>query len=734
MVSKETETQELKKISSVSHHDPFIILGQHHLDPIKRHGIIIRTYQPYAEAVHLVETTTGKIYPMNPTDIQGFFKAEFPRRRNFFAYTYQIDYPGGYRDMIEDPYRFLPVISEYDLYLFNEGNHHYAYNFLGSHSMTVDGIGGVLFAVWAPSARSISVVGDFNRWDGRLHPMRIRGSSGIWELFIPNLGEGCLYKYEIHPQQGDPFLKSDPYGYYQEMRPKTASIVYEHRYHWQDADYIAHRDQSKSLNQPVTIYEVHPGSWRRVPDENNRPLSYRELADQIIPYMQDMGYTHLELMPILEHPLDDSWGYQVTGYYAATSRFGPPDDLKYLIDQCHQHQIGVILDWVPGHFPRDAMGLARFDGTHLYEHQDPREGEHPDWGTLIFNYGRNEVRSFLLSNAVFWMKEFHFDGLRMDAVASMLYRDYGKKAGEWIPNQFGGKENLEAISLIRKINEVIYSYFPNAMMIAEESTAFSGVSRPVYLGGLGFGYKWNMGWMHDTLLYFSKDPIHRQYHHNHITFSLLYAFSENYILVLSHDEVVHGKKSLLDKMPGDMWQKFANLRLYLSFMMTHPGKKLLFMGGELGQWKEWDFKTSLDWHLLEFTPHRKFKKFVQDLNHLYLQSPALWEDDNQPESFEWIDFRDTRNSVLSYIRRGKEPGTIMITVLNMTPVPREDYRIGVPVYAYYQECLNSDSGIYWGSNLGNNGGIQADGIAWQGQPFSLLLTLPPLSALILKPI
>lgn len=731
---KKTESQELAKISSVSHHDAFNILGQHYLDPIKKQGIIIRTYQPYAEKVHLIDIQKNKILPLKETDIRGFFQGEFPRRKSFFPYRYQLEYPGGFQETIDDPYRFLPVISEYDLYLFNEGNHHHAYRFLGSHVQTIDGIDGVLFAVWAPNSRTVSVIGDFNHWDGRLHPMRIRGSSGVWELFIPNLSEGCLYKYEIHPQQGDFFLKSDPYGYFQEMRPKTASIVYTHRHQWQDNDYMTKRDQVKALKQPMNIYEIHLGSWRTVPGENNRSLSYREMAEQIIPYCKEMGYTHLELMPVMEYPLDDSWGYQVTGYFAATSRYGTPDDLKFLIDQCHQHQIGVILDWVPGHFPKDAIGLANFDGTHLYEHQDPKEGEHPDWGTLIFNYGRNEVRNFLLTNAIYWMEEFHFDGLRVDAVASMLYRDYGKKAGEWIPNRFGGKENLEAISLLRKINEVIYGYYPNALMVAEESTAFPGVSRPVYLGGLGFGYKWNMGWMHDTLLYFSKEPIHRKYHHNHITFSLLYAFSENYILVLSHDEVVHGKKSLLDKMPGDMWQKFANLRLYLSFMMTHPGKKLFFMGGEWGQWREWNFRNSLDWHMLEFTPHQKLKKFVQDLNHLYIQSPPLWEKDADQDGFEWIDYRDSQNSILSYIRRGDHPENIVITILNLTPVPREEYRIGVPIYAFYQESLNSDSEIYWGGNIGNSGGVQADSIAWQGQPFSLLLTLPPLSALIFKPV
>ncbi len=714
--------------------DPFQWLGQHFFDPEHQKGVVVRTFQPHCQSVVLKSKTLKKPLKMEKIDDRGLYEIFLPRQTQFISYTYILEFMGGQEVEVEDPYRFLPVLSEWDLHLFSEGQHHHIYRHLGAHPMEIEGCQGVFFAVWAPNAARISVVGDFNQWDGRCHSMRIRGQSGVWELFIPGLREGTLYKFELSTGVGLPFLKTDPYGVFQEMRPKNASIVYQSSYRWRDHDYMTRRQDGKFLNKAINIYEVHLASWRHKIEEENRSLSYRELADQLVTYVKDMGYTHLELMPIAEYPLDDSWGYQVTGYYAITSRFGTPDDLRYLIDQCHACGIGVILDWVPGHFPKDAFGLARFDGTPLYEHQDPKEGEHPDWGTLIFNYGRNEVLNFLISNAIYWLNEFHFDGLRVDAVASMLYRDYGKNDGEWVPNMYGGNENLEAIHFMRKVNEVVYSYYPNALMIAEESTAFPNVSRPVYLGGLGFGFKWNMGWMHDSLLYFSKDPVHRKYHHNNLTFSLWYAFTENFVLVISHDEVVYGKGSLLNKMPGDLWQKFANLRLFFMFMMTHPGKKLMFMGSEFGQWNEWNFRSSLDWHLLDVTPHRKIHQFVRDLNHLYLNEKPLWENDFDPRGFEWIDYHDADQSIISYIRWDQERKYPLIIILNCTPVPHYQYRIGVPVLADYREMINSDSAWYWGSNVGNGGGGAADMIAWQGQPFSLSLNVPPLGALILKPV
>jgi len=564
--------------------------------------------------------------------------------------------------------------------------------------------------------------------------MRVLGSSGIWELFIPNIGVGEVYKYEIKDQAGNIFLKADPYGFQHELRPKTASIVADiDRYKWNDQQWIEKRRQTEPLQQPISIYEVHLGSWKRAVEDGNRFLTYRELAELLVDYVKQMGYTHIELLPVAEHPLDASWGYQVTGYYAPTSRFGSPEDFQYFVDYCHQNNIGVIIDWVPAHFPRDAHGLAYFDGTHLYEHADPRKGEHPDWGTLIFNYGRNEVRNFLIANALFWFDKYHIDGIRVDAVASMLYLDYSRKEGEWIPNKYGGRENLEAIDFLKRTNELIFSYFPGALSIAEESTAWPGVSKPTYLGGLGFNFKWNMGWMHDFLTYFSKDPIHRKYHHNMITFALLYAFQENFMLVLSHDEVVHGKRSLLDKMPGDFWQKFANLRALYGFMFGHPGKKLLFMGSEFGQWSEWQFDQSLDWHLLEYEPHQKLQKLVEDLNRLYQSEPALYKIDFDPSGFEWIDFLDAENSIISFMRKTDRPEDTLIFVCNFTPVYRENYRVGVPFLAHYKEILNTDSFIYWGSNKGNLGGLHSDEIPWHSHPYSLNLKVPPLATVIFKP-
>lgn len=627
------------------------------------------------------------------------------------------------------------ILTDFDLHLIAEGTHYKIYEKLGAHVVELDGKKGVYFAVWAPNAKKVSVIGDFNNWDHKKNPMKLIGGSGIWETFVPGIGEGELYKFYIESKYGHyKEQKADPFAFYFEVRPKSAAIIYniEGKHQWQDQEWIERRKRKNWLESPIAIYEVHLGSWMRGKD--NSFLTYRELAEKLIPYVKDLGFTHIELLPITEHPLDASWGYQTIGYFAPTSRFGKPADFMYFVDQCHQNGIGVIMDWVPAHFPKDAHGLGFFDGTCLYEHEDPRKGEHRDWGTLIFNYGRNEVRNFLISNALFWIEKYHIDGLRVDAVASMLYLDYSRAPGEWIPNIYGGNENLEAIDFLKKFNEVVHGYHPGVLTIAEESTAWPMVSRPTYLGGLGFSMKWNMGWMHDTLEYFSKDPIFRKYHTNNLTFSLLYAFTENFLLPFSHDEVVHGKRSLLDKMPGDMWQKFANLRALYGYMYGHPGKKLLFMGSEFGQWREWNFDESLDWHLLEYNSHKGLQKFIIDLNRIYRSEPALYELDFDWHGFEWIDFHDSDNSIISFIRKAKNPDDFLVFVFNLTPVPRVGYRIGVPRAGFYKEILNSDSKFYWGSNLGNGGGLVAEDISVHGRPFSLNLTLPPLSVLIFKPL
>ncbi|HTR45462.1 MAG TPA: 1,4-alpha-glucan branching protein GlgB [Thermodesulfovibrionales bacterium] len=629
----------------------------------------------------------------------------------------------------------ITILTDFDLYLFGEGNHYRQYEKLGAHGVEIDGLRGVHFAVWAPNAKRVSVIGDFNGWNPKTHPMENLGASGIWVLFIPGIAEGVPYKYEIRSKVNKYVVqKSDPYGFFFELRPKSASVVCSiEGYAWNDASWMEERGRKDPLGSPLSVYEVHAGSWMRVPEEQSRWLTYRELAEKLIPYVREMGYTHIELLPVNEHPLDESWGYQAIGYFAPTSRFGEPKDFMYFVDQCHQAGIGVILDWVPAHFPTDGHGLGFFDGTCLYEHADPRQGFHPDWGTKIFNYGRNEVRGFLLSNALFWFEKYHIDGLRVDAVASMLYLDYSRKEGEWIPNRYGGRENLEAIDFIKRFNQVTHEQYPGILTIAEESTSWPHVSKPTYVGGLGFSMKWNMGWMNDTLEYFSKDPVHRKFHHGHLTFSLLYAFSENFVLPLSHDEVVHGKRSLLDKMPGDMWQKCANLRVLLGFLYGHPGKKLLFMGGEFGQGREWNFAESLDWHLLDFEPHRGLRRFATDLNRIYRAEPSLYEVDFDYRGFEWIDFHDTENSVVSFLRRGKDPRDFTVVVCNFTPVPRPGYRIGVPVPGFYREILNSDSTFYWGSDMGNGGGVLAEEVPFQLRPWSIPLTLPPLSVLFFKP-
>jgi len=630
----------------------------------------------------------------------------------------------------------VTLLTDQDLYLFNEGSHVRLYEKLGAHPVTSDGVSGCVFGVWAPSAKAVSVIGDFNRWDATRHPLRVRGASGIWEGWVPGIQPGAHYKYHIASQQRDFRAdKADPIGFGCEAPPKTASLVCRLDYSWKDADWMASRRARNSIAAPMSVYEVHLGSWRRMPEEGDRSLTYRELAPRLAEYVQQMGFTHVEFLPIMEHPFYGSWGYQTTGYFAPTSRYGTPQDFMFLIDTLHQRGIGVILDWVPSHFPTDGNGLGYFDGTHLYEHSDPRQGFHPDWRSFIFNYGRHEVRSFLISSALFWLDQYHVDGLRVDAVASMLYLDYSRKDGEWIPNQYGGRENVEAIGLLRRLNEEIYKHYPDVQTIAEESTAWPMVSRPTYIGGLGFGLKWDMGWMHDTLQYLAREAIHRKYHHNELTFRMLYAFTENFMLPLSHDEVVHGKGSLLGKMPGDGWQKFANLRLLLGYQYAQPGKKLLFMGGEFGQWSEWYHERSLDWHLTQDPLHAGLQRWVRDLNHAYRTEPSLHAQDSAPAGFAWIDCNDTDGSTLSWLRTGvpgpNDAGAVLV-VVNFTPVPRHNYRLGVPASGCWKEMLNSDSTGYGGSGQGNLGGVEAAPIPYHGRPYSVTLTLPPLGMVFLK--
>jgi 1,4-alpha-glucan branching enzyme len=718
--------------------DPFGLLGPHPVDSPQGRLWSIRAFQPRAVEAQILLQGKSEPIPMRRYRDTGFFEATLPTPSEAAptASSYRLRFRNHYGDVWEahDTYAFPYLLSEFDLYLMGEGRHYDTYEKLGAHVKTLEGVSGVHFAVWAPNARRVSVVGNFNGWDGRVSPMRSRGNSGIWELFIPEFGEDVIYKYEIvGPQNNVLPLKADPYGFRSELRPNTGSVVARlDRHSWNDADWLQHRSTRNWLEQPISVYEVHLGSWRRMPEENNRWLSYRELADQLIPYVKELGYTHIELLPIMEHPYDGSWGYQTLGYFAATSRYGSPTDFMEFVDRAHQAGLGVLLDWTPAHFPRDTHGLAQFDGTHLYEHSDPRQGSHPDWGTLVYNYGRNEVVNFLTSNALFWLDKYHIDGLRVDAVASMLYLDYSRQPGEWIPNRYGGRENLDAIDFFKRLNEVVHQRFPGVLTIAEESTAWPGVSRPTYLGGLGFSLKWNMGWMNDTLTYFSKDSIYRRYEHNKLTFSLLYAFSENFMLPFSHDEVVHGKNSLLHKMPGDMWQQFANLRLLLAYQYAHPGKKLLFMGQEIAQRQEWSETRSLDWHLLQHDSHLGIQRLAADLNKLLASEPALYQVDFDWQGFEWVDANDSDNSVYSFIRRGKNPDDLLIVILNATPVVRYGYHIGVPRPGHYEEVLNTDAASYGGSNVGNLGGMNAGEHAWQGRRYSLALTLPPLAAVFLK--
>ncbi|MGS2722675.1 1,4-alpha-glucan branching protein GlgB [Porticoccus sp. GXU_MW_L64] len=732
--------EQLHALMGAYHENPFSVLGMHSHPSAK--GLVVRALLPGAQAVTVVDSRNNSdVGTLHSIHSDGLFEGVLAEQASVFPYYLKAEYKTEYGDDsvidIQDPYRFPPLLDDDSLHLFCEGTQEQAYRWMGAHPRCVDGVDGVLFVLWAPSAKRVSVVGDFNAWDGRTHVMRKHPAAGVWEIFVPCLPAGTHYKYEILSQDGTLMpLRSDPYASQMQAPPLTASVVDGQRdYQWGDGNWMASRNDANhnsnnNYSGPVSIYEVHLGSWRR--QDGNNYLDYRQLAEQLIPYALDMGFTHLQLMPVSEYPFDGSWGYQPVGMFAPTSRFGTPDDFRYFVDRCHQSGLGVLLDWVPGHFPTDAHGLGQLDGSHLYEHADPRKGFHPDWNTLIYNYGRSEVQSFLISNAIYWLDEFHIDGLRVDAVASMLYLDYSREDGQWIPNEYGGRENLEAVELLQQVNSRVYFNYPGAMMVAEESTAWPGVSKPVNEGGLGFGFKWNMGWMNDTLTHMARDPIHRKYHHNEMSFGLVYAFDENFVLPLSHDEVVHGKGSLLSKMPGDAWQQFANLRVYYGFMWTHPGKKLLFMGGEFAQWNEWNHDQSLDWHLLDGEPHQGVQRLVRDLNKLYREVPAMHQLDCQPEGFEWLKAGDNPESVFAYLRKGFDGSNPALVIVNLTPSLHQDYRVGVPSGGFYQELLNTDSGDYGGSNQGNGGGVQAVQEPWDGQACHLSLTIPPLATLVLQ--
>ena len=712
-------------LMSGHHGDPFSVLGVHQAGGSR----IVRTLQPHAERVEIIDNEGMALAEMERVHPDGLFAALMPPRLRH--YRLRVTTTVGDTVDIEDPYRFPTTLGDMDLYLFGEGSDKQIYAKLGAQVRTVLGINGTRFAVWAPNAARVSVIGDFNDWDGRRHAMRLHPANGLWEIFVPGVGSGEKYKFELIDRNGHLLpLKNDPFGHYHEPPPGNASIVFASRYQWSDFEWMQCRSAGPVLDRPISIYEVHLGSWRRRPEDGNRYLSYRELADELVAYVKDMGFTHIELLPVSEHPFDGSWGYQPIGMYAPTHRFGNPDDFRYFVDRCHAAGIGIILDWVPAHFPRDEHGLRRFDGTALYEHSDPRKGEHADWGTLIFNFGRREVINYLIGSALYWIDEFHIDALRVDAVASMLYLDYSRKDGEWVPNEFGGNENLEAVAFLKRLNTELHAH--GATSYAEESTAWPGVSRPVDQGGLGFTFKWNMGWMNDTLSYMSEDPVHRKHHHDKMTFGLVYAFNENFVLPLSHDEVVHGKRSLLGRMPGDEWQRLANLRAYLAGMYAHPGKKLLFMGSELAPYDEWNHDRSLDWHLLQHAPHRGVQALVRELNALYRGTPALYEIDFNDAGFEWISWDDRDNSVFSWLRRGTS-GDFVICVSNMTPVVRHDFRIGVPAGGRYRELLNTDDGRFGGSGV-LNGEVEAARTGMHGRDFSISLTLPPLATIILRPV
>ena len=723
-------TQELDTLVRREHPDPHSLLGAHPIDG----GVVIRALRPTACEVR-AEIEGGPTVELELVHPGGAFEGVVPGAELPLRYKLEVDYGDAGTFTIDDPYAFTPTLGELDLHLISEGRHEELYEKLGAHVREHETVLGTAFAVWAPAARAVSVVGDFNSWDGRLHAMRSLGATGIWEMFLPGVEPGARYKYEILTADGQLTLKADPYALETEHPPQTASIVFRPRHRWSkpDREWLTRRRDQLPLSSPVSIYEVHLGSWRLNSLEGNRPLTYVELADELSAYVQDMGFTHVELLPVMGHPFTGSWGYQVTSYYAPTPRYGSPDQFREFVDRMHANGVGVILDWVPAHFPRDDFALARFDGTALYEHADPRRGAHPDWGTLVFNYGRHEVRNFLIANALFWLREYHVDGIRVDAVASMLYLDYSRREGEWIPNAFGGREDLDAVAFLKQCNEVIYGHEAGIISAAEESTAWPGVSRPTYLGGLGFGFKWNMGWMHDTLGYFQQDPIYRRYHHHELTFSLMYAFSEHFILPLSHDEVVHGKGSLLDKMPGDRWQKLANLRTLYAYMWAHPGKKLLFMGGELAQEAEWSHERSLDWHLLESPENAGIQRLVRDLNRLYTDEPALWEVDSDPAGFWWIEPNDADNNVIAFARQSRDGDRVVVFVANLSPVPRSKYRLGLPRSCRWREKMNTDSTFYGGSDTGNLGAVQPEPVPWHGQPVSAEVTIPPLAAIWLVP-
>ncbi len=728
------DASELERLVAGEHHDPHRVLGPHDRLDGRAPAVEVRVWRPDATSAELV-LAGGSRMALTRAHVAGFFHGvvEGTAAADLGPYRVESAYASGDRWLADDPYRFWPTIGDVDTHLLGEGRHERLWEVLGAHPRTHQGAAGTAFAVWAPAARSVRVVGDFNHWDGRAHPMRAMGSSGVWEIFVPEVGPGSRYKYEVVGADGALTLRADPLAFATEVPPATASIVHASDHRWTDADHLAARAASDPLGRPISVYEVHLGSWRRVPDEGDRPLTYRELAEQLPAYVADLGFTHVELLPVAEHPFSGSWGYQVTGYYAPTARFGSPDDFKALVDALHAAGIGVIVDWVPAHFPRDAFALARFDGTALYEHADPRQGEHPDWGTLVFNFGRNEVRNFLVANALYWIEEYHVDGLRVDAVASMLYLDYSRPEGEWIPNRFGGRENLEAIDFLREANTVLYAHHPGVLTAAEESTAWPAVSRPTYLGGLGFGFKWNMGWMHDTLLYFSKDPVHRRHHHHNLTFGLLYAFSENFILPLSHDEVVHGKGSLLDKMPGDGDAKFANLRALLAWMWAHPGRQLLFMGAELAQGREWSEGRSLDWHLLELPQHAGVQTLVRDMNRIMADEPALWERDFDPDGFSWIDANDADHNVVSFCRWSADGSRLLACVANLAAVDHWGYRVGLPRAGRWNEVLDSSSDRYGGWRLGyGRGGVATEDLAWHGHDQSVVLDLLPLGVVWLR--
>jgi 1,4-alpha-glucan branching enzyme len=724
-------TDDINRIINGEHIDPHTILGLHETDG---GGYTVRAFIKNADYIDLIIDGDDNKYRFSKIDDRGFFEVCLENKKNGFRYNLEItDYEKNTFEL-DDPYRFLPQITPYDMHLFNEGNHHMIYKKLGAHIKTLDNVEGVSFAVWAPTAKRVSVVGDFNNWDGLRHQMRRIAESGVWEIFIPHLVEGDIYKYEIKTQKDEIYLKADPYAFCSERRPLTSSRVWDiEKYKWTDEKWLEKRKNNDVFKEPLSVYEVHLGTWMKTGTGDNDFLNYKEIADRLIKYVKEMNYTHIEIMPIMEHPFDGSWGYQITGYYSVTSRYGTPEEFMYLIDKCHNEGIGIILDWVPSHFPKDGHGLPRFDGTALYEHEDEIKGEHKEWGTHIFNYGRHEVRNFLVSNAVFWFEKYHIDGLRVDAVASMIYLDFGRKDGEWTHNQYGGRENIEAIEFIRQLNYTVYNYFPGIMMIAEESTAWAMVTKPTYVGGLGFTFKWNMGWMNDYLRYLKTDPLYRKDKHNNITFSIMYMTQENYILALSHDEVVHGKRSMVDKMPGDYWQKFAGLRAAYGYMYGHPGKKLLFMGNDFAQFIEWKQDDSLDWHLLDYDLHGKMKEYVKELNRLYITEKALHEEDFSYDGFEWIDCNNAEKSMVAFIRYSKDKKEKLVFIVNFTPVGYTEYSIGTPFKGFHKEILNSDASIYGGTNMGNLGGIKPLKETTHGKEYTLKVNIPPYGVLVFKP-